>query len=138
MDKIFIDTNILIYANDKKSLFYNDSILALSDLSRNNDFVISTQTIREYAKFVTVTSTYENAIKGIKLIRNQFEILYEDSDVFNIWIMLIEQYKIIGKLVFDCNIVATMLANNVKKILTNNPKDFKIYENEIEIVPLVN
>lgn len=137
MDKIFIDTNILIYANDRKSLFHDISIITLSELSRTHDFVISTQTTREYAKFVTVTSAYEYALKGIKFIRNQFEILYENSEVFNYWLELMERYKIVGKLVFDCNIVATMLANNVKKLLTNNPKDFINFKNEIQIIPLI-
>src|SRR3989339_946461 len=137
MDKLFIDTNILIYSNDWKSPFNELTLKTLIDLSKSHNIVISTQTIREYAKFVTVTSNFENALKGINIYINQFKILYESRESFEKWFELIEQYKIIGKLVFDCNIVATMLVNDVKKILTNNPNDFIKFNNEIIVIPLI-
>ncbi|MBI5323920.1 MAG: type II toxin-antitoxin system VapC family toxin [Ignavibacteriae bacterium] len=137
MEKLFVDTNILIYSTEYKSPNHHIAKELLIEFSKSHKLFINSQVLREYAKYISVVANNEIAISEINTLKEQFEILYENSEVFNNWLDLMKRYKIISKVVFDCNIVATMLANNVKKILTNNPKDFKIYENAIEIVPLV-
>ena len=50
---------------------------------------------------------------------------------------LIEKHNLSGKKIHDANIVATMQAYNITKLLTHNVKDFERFNDVIEIVPLI-
>ena len=137
MEKLFVDTNILVYFYNKNSPFHELALITLSELSDSHDFVISTQTLREYARVMSIVVSLEGAFYHIEEFYSQFEMIYESEGSFNIWMDLAKENNIMGKALFDCNIVATMLTNKVRKILTNNPKDFDKFKNLIEIVPLI-
>ena len=50
MAKYFIDTNVLIYANDKRNPDKQEKAVALiSQLMKSNEGVVSTQVLQEYA-----------------------------------------------------------------------------------------
>jgi len=46
---------------------------------------------------------------------------------------LVQRYQVKGKPVHDCNIVATMLVHEIKRVGTRNAADFDRYESEIAI-----
>lgn len=52
------------------------------------------------------------------------------------WKELIKAQQVKGKPVHDANIVATMLAFGVRRLLTQNVADFRRYEPQIEIMQL--
>jgi len=54
-------------------------------------------------------------------------LLIEDRSVAKRWEKLVETYKVRGKQVHDTNIVATMLAHDVHRLVTRNPADFERY-----------
>ena len=50
MEKIFLDTNIIIYANDERDKVKQDKALQLiTNLMKTNNGTISTQVLQEYA-----------------------------------------------------------------------------------------
>jgi predicted nucleic acid-binding protein len=51
---------------------------------------------------------------------------------FEHWQRLVRKHRVQGKQVHDCNIVAVMLANGVRRLVTRNPTDFARYAEEIE------
>ena len=48
---------------------------------------------------------------------------------------LVRRHPVIGAKVFDLQIVATMLANRVRRIYTFNAKDFEVFEELIVLTP---
>ena len=50
---------------------------------------------------------------------------------------LLNAVPIGGKQVHDANIVATMLAHGLKRLLTHNVADFRRFSPWIDVVPLV-
>jgi len=70
-------------------------------------------------------------------IINQFIIVDEISIVTQNLYKLIEKHNLSGKKIHDANIVATMQTYNIRKLLTNNVKDFERFTEVIEIVPLI-
>jgi predicted nucleic acid-binding protein len=138
MEKLFVDTNILVYFYNKNSPFHELALRTLLELSDSYDFVISTQTLREYAKVMSIVVSPEEAFYHVELFYSQFGLIYETDYSFKIWMDLAKENNIMGQALFDCNIAAMMIDNNVKKILTNNPKDFIKFKNEINIIPLIN
>lgn len=56
--RVFVDTNILFYANDPASAFGLQALSRINELaSLNNEMIISSQVIREYA-----LATLRNAV----------------------------------------------------------------------------
>ena len=66
----------------------------------------------------------------------QFLIADETHYTTQILFQLVGDNDISGKKIHDANIVASMIENNIKKILTHNVQDFKRFTNKIEIIPL--
>jgi predicted nucleic acid-binding protein len=52
------------------------------------------------------------------------------------WLKLLDTIAIGGKQVYDANIVATMLANNLKQLLTHNTADFARFSSYVDVIPL--
>ncbi len=48
----------------------------------------------------------------------------------------VEQIPIGGRQIHDANIVATMLAHGIPRLLTNNPGDFQRFAAHITVIPL--
>jgi len=142
--RIFIDTNILIYANYTDAIFKDQSRNKLQWLIRNNYyFRISRQIIREFLVYVT-RYNFENEKISTKIILDrifenlqQYQVLNENEKVTINLKNLIEKHNLSGKKIHDANIVATMQAYNITKLLTNNVKDFVRFTDVIEIVPLM-
>ena len=54
-------------------------------------------------------------------------------DVVARWVTLVRRHSVLRKRIFDVQLVATMLANGVRRIYTFNVKDFRLFA-EIEAV----
>lgn len=134
MKKIFIDTNIWVYASYTQSPWHHKAIQKLNDLQAENcEFYISVQVLREYARVTTSEAvlSYTEILNNLQFFRNNTEVLSETSQTFIQLEQLISQYNIKGKSIFDANIVATMLEYDIKTLLTHNTKDFSPKYDEI-------
>jgi predicted nucleic acid-binding protein len=143
-DKIFIDTNILIYANYSDARYRDIAQTKLNEFLKNNfEIWISRQVIREFLVYST-RFNFENTKMPISDLLNivfsnfeQYHLADESENTTIILRKLIEKHELSGKKIHDANIVATMKAYNIGKLLTNNVKDFERLNDEIEIVPLI-
>ena len=136
MEKMFIDTNILIYATNPRSDFYKKARLKLEELSSQFEFVISSQILLEYAKTMTAGKKASLVWEQVEIFSEQFDLCFDNYEVFALWQEFSKMYQVKGNEAFDCYIVATMKANGINYLLTNNPKDFEVYNNIINIVKL--
>ena len=62
----------------------------------------------------------------------QFNLLNIDELTISKLLELTSKYKVIGQKIHDTTIVASMLSNNIKNIITFNEYDFKTFQ-EINI-----
>lgn len=139
MEKVFLDSNILIHATNPESPVHKaaKAIWRRYKQSRTELFV-STQILREYASVMTgkIGMNVSDAQTNIENFMQGITVLYDTPESFTLWRKLVKQYDVKGRNIHDCNIAACMLTNGVKSILTHNGRDFMRYK-EITVIPLV-
>lgn len=145
-DRVFVDTNILFYANDPTSSFGAQAISRINELaSLNNELIISSQVIREYSVAtlrnaiyhkLDLTSSITAVLRNIARFQRDFEVFYDDSSVLQNWMALLPSLTT-GKDVFDFNIAATLQTHGIRYILTHNEQDFAKFNNWLTVLPLM-
>lgn len=145
-DRVFVDTNILFYANDPSSTFGEQAIARINELaSLNNEMIISSQVVREYAASTLRNAVYhkldlkssiEAVLRNIARFQRDFEVLYDDAQVLQHWASLLPSLTT-GKDVFDLNIAATLQGHGIRHILAHNKKDFEKFDSWLNVLPLV-
>lgn len=132
-----LDTNILVYAADTSSLFHEDSLLLREKgLKGELSFCICPQTLTEFFAIVTDSKrvskprTQKEALEEIEKYLSSKTILkiYPGPEVIETMINLLKKYKVTKQKIFDLQLVATMLSNNVTQIYTYNKGDFSKFE----------
>lgn len=137
-DPIFLDTNILVYASVDASPSYHaarDAITAYE--ASQTPLWISRQVLREY--LATLARPHVSIpITELTAAVRQFEVRFlmaEDGPLVTAQLLtLLEQGY--STQVHDTNIVATMQAVGIHRILTNNPADFTPLASFITVIPL--
>lgn len=117
---------------------------ALADLkSAGIEIWLSRQVLREYLATLTRTQIYAAPQPPVVLTAQirQFEVLMkiaEDTAVVTARLLdLLTTIPVGGKQIHDANIVATMQANGISRLLTHNTADFARFAGLISIEPLV-
>jgi predicted nucleic acid-binding protein len=144
VEKVFIDTNILVYAHLTLSPFHSAAVTRLQDLhNAGAELWISRQILREYLAAMTKPGVLTGSIPiGTLLadthkIINQFHIAEDGPTITANLLTLIGTISLAGKQVHGANIVATMQAYGIPKLLTHNTADFARFASLITVVPLV-
>jgi predicted nucleic acid-binding protein len=142
-DAIFIDTNVLVYANALRAPLHQIAYQRVNELVRSTVNVwISRQIMREYLATLSRIQTFgpphspADLAADIRFFRGAFLIAEDDWRVTERLLLLMQQVPVGGKQIHDANIVATMLVYGVQRLLTNNVADFNRYSGLITIVPL--
>jgi predicted nucleic acid-binding protein len=144
--KIFVDTNILYYANNPNDAFGAQAVARLDELaSNNNELIISTQIIREYTAITLRNAQYHKLplepvirtmLKNISIFRKDFIVISETDDTLDTWLLLLPQITT-SKDVFDFNIAATLQSAGLDHILTHNVSDFKKFSDWLTVIPMM-
>ena len=136
---LFVDTNILVYANVIETPFHEQALAAINTAHQENRVIwISQQVVREYLVTLTRPQAFDNLPKEIVLEQvtqfiKKLEVADDTPSVSEKLLELLADFKVGGKQIHDANIVATMLAYEIPCLLTHNVKDFKRFESIIEI-----
>jgi len=136
MNRILVDTNVLIYSIDQESKYFKESADFLN--SRSEIFISSKSISEFYAVLTRAPITSLSAADSLKLARwfsINFPILFPDKSSLDILFNLTENYKPKGLKVHDFEIVSIGLAHKIKKVATFNSKDF-VGIKEIEVLDL--
>jgi len=141
--KLFLDTNILVYATlkDFDEEKHHLSVKFLKHLYRNNkkQLIISTQILREFYAVVTNPKYLkkplipEQAINQINYFKSVFMVLPVGLSVIDELEKLLTKYQITGQNIHDTTIVATMNKNKIKTIASFNTSDFNKFK-EIDVI----
>lgn len=142
-NSVFVDTNVLVYANLTSAPFHTDARRLLLTLqSAGADLWINRQILREYLAVVTRQTfasplSAAQATNDIRQFEQQFIIADETAAVTARLLTLFQTIPLGGKQVHDANIVATMLVYGIEQLLTHNVSDFMRFNHLIKVVPIV-
>jgi len=141
---LFIDTNILVYANVDNYMLKQEAVSKLKHYNQQGfDLWISRQVIREYlmamSKLMILSGNYDEnkLIMDVNNFQSQFFVADENVGTTQILLELVKKYKVAGKAIHDCAIVAVSLQHEIRNILTNNISDFVRYKERLTIIPLI-
>lgn len=140
---IFIDTNILVYANAEQSPWHDPARLALEYYYKQGfSLWISNQILREYLAIVTRPQSNSQplstpiALERVKYFCQIFNVAEDLTSVHQKLVELLSLYSVAGKQIHDANIAATMLVYQIPQLLTANVADFRRFSSVIEITNL--
>jgi len=143
VDTVFIDTNILVYAQQSYSPFHQTATNALQQLATvGTSLCMSRQILREYlavmsrSNLVNGQTSQSVLVRDVVLFETQFLIAEDGPLVTQQLLQLLTTIPCAGKQVHDANIVATMLTHGVTTLLTHNVVDFQRFGSLITIMSL--
>ena len=139
----FVDTNVLVYANAAQAPLHRPALQTLRRLhGEGAELWISRQVLREYLatrsrsqSFAGPEATAELA-ERIRQFERLFRVADDDATVTSRLLELIEQVSVAGKQIHDANIVATMQANEITRLVTHNVADFGRFGHLVTLLPL--
>ena len=142
-DKVFFDTNILVYLANEDSSFSDRIEKKFREIIKTYgcEIYISRQILREYAVVMTKPGIIENPLTPEEVVLDIekwseiFQVLDETEETTQVLLKLIKTYNIKGKKIHDANIVATMIVNSIKNLFTLNINDFKNFK-EIQLISI--
>lgn len=135
-DPALADTNVLVYAHFPTAPHYTASRVLL-DQAKNPgaELCLAPQNLAEFYAIVTSpkrvspAKSVDDALAAIDdlLALPGLSLLPVPPDVVARWTQLVRQHRVIGRKVFDVQLVATMVGNGVRKIYTFNVADFQLF-----------
>ena len=131
--KILLDSNILLYAMDKKSKYHTISINILEN--KKYELFVSTKNIAEILAVSSKIKIDKTLVLNFidNIIFKVSNLIYPNKESFNQFLKIIKNYNIKGNQVYDMEIASIMLVNGINTIATFNHKDFREIS-EIEIL----
>jgi predicted nucleic acid-binding protein len=135
MNKILVDTNVLVYAVDEDSKFHNKSLSLIQNT--NYDLYTTSKNLSEFlvvlTKSTAVTLTVKDILKSFNAIISHFTVLYPSPKSYKMFTKLLSKYNPKGLIIHDFEIMSIVLAHEISQIATMNVVDFKRVE-EIQLI----
>ena len=78
----------------------------------------------------------KDGIAAVNRFRLGFNVVEDSAEVFERLLRILATHPGAGKQVHDANLVATMLAHGISRLLTFNAADFRRFDKLIEVVTL--
>ncbi len=143
-DPVFVDTNILVFANTATAPFHAGAQAALrSHAASGTELWISRQILREYLATLSRPQTFTVPVPAATLCADlarfqaEYRIAEDGPAVTGNLLILLNSIVIGGKQVHDANIVATMQTYGLRRLLTHNTADFARFGALIRVEPLI-
>ena len=140
---IFLDTNMLVYANVQTAPLHRETLAATQEMhSQGTELWISRQVLREYIATVTREQTFmspmpaKTVVERVRYFESRFRVAEDNAQVTARLLALLETIPLGGKQVHDANIVATMQAYGISRLLTHNTADFRRFSALITVLSL--
>jgi predicted nucleic acid-binding protein len=144
VERGFVDTNVLVYSVVPAAPLASAALARLTAWQAAGvERWISRQVMREYLAVLSRPQTFTKPVPMPLLLDDltRFEstfLVAEDGPAVTAQLRaLLAATSCGGKQVHDANIVATMLAHGIPKLLTHNVADFNRFAACITVVPLV-
>lgn len=130
---MLLDSNIIIYAINKKSPKYKGAREFILNFSKKYKFVVAQQNILESFRVLThpkFSNPYspKEALTNIGKFARQIPLICPQEETVQILYKFIEKHNLKGDQIFDAYLVATMISNGIKDIATDNERDFSKFK----------
>jgi predicted nucleic acid-binding protein len=142
-DPVFVDANILVYANASTAPFRAAAQARLQSLIAGGVVLcISRQICREYLatlsrpQFFAKPTTSAVLVADVRRFEQQFRILEDGPVVTKYLLDILLQTPCGGKQIHDANIVATMLTHEISRILSHNVVDVTRFANVVTVLTI--
>ncbi len=137
MNRVLVDTNILVYAVDEDSIFH----AAAEKVLRSSEYSLFT-TSKNLSEFLVVLTRgvvapvpVEEALLLLEELMTNFTVLYPSGSSRKVLEQLLRKYQPRGLKIHDFEIMSIGLENGIRRVATVNKDDFKAVE-EIELLEL--
>ena len=139
--RVFVDTNVLIYAAVQEAPQHQQARHIIDQLKHSNtEMWLSRQVLREFLAALTRPQSFcrqyplEDLLTASQEYERQF-VVAEDQDLVTQQLyLLLDKVPCGGKQIHDANIVATMLTFDIPRIITYNFTDFFRFSGFIDVV----
>ncbi len=128
---LLVDSNILVYSLNSSS----EKCKKAQDFLQKNQLqlCVAQQNIFETLRVLTHLKSPQSlspkqAVTALSLITKHFVVINPLPDTEYLALELIARHHIGGNQIFDAYLVATALSHGVTTIVTDNTKDFKMFE----------
>jgi predicted nucleic acid-binding protein len=126
MSRVLVDTNILIYSKDIKSLYHP---FANGIFNSEDELFVTNKNLSEYYSVVTKGDhpllTPIEAMHDLEEFGSICQVIYPNESSQQKLFFLIEKYKPKGLKIHDFEIVSIALAQGINKLVTLNKNDFR-------------
>jgi len=124
--RYLVDTNILLYSVDRKSPFHDWSKEILeAGLQHSSSLVVAHQNLIEFVAVLTRGYGVERkrALGDAQVFASRFDVIFPLPTTLETFFQLADKEKTTYP--FDLYLAATMLDNQITRIITGNGKDFR-------------
>jgi predicted nucleic acid-binding protein len=143
-DRVFLDTNILVYGELPASPFHDAVKLRLAELEASgSELWTSRQVLREFLAVMS-RGTGLSAIPPMAALLadvahfSQRLMIAEDGPATTLCLSrLLSVVPCAGKQIHDANVVATMMANNIQRLLTHDVAHFQRFASHVSVESLI-
>lgn len=139
---VFLDTNVLVYSVIPESPRCFESRRLIERLEEQDcELWISRQVLREFFAVVSrpnvlATQATQAEIQTVlRSLERRYCLAEENSLVTEQLFLLLDQVSVGGRQIHDANIVATMLAFDIRRLATYNVSDFRRFGALVELLP---
>lgn len=139
----FVDTNVLLTATATARPGHEAALALLEAGFAERSLYLSGQVLREYLAVATRPAAVNglglpmhHALSNARQFEDRANFLCEDEPVREALFDLLGRTACSGKQVHDANLVATMLANGLRVLVTLNPRDFDRFVPAIQVTGL--
>jgi predicted nucleic acid-binding protein len=143
-ERVFVDTNVLVFANVAESPLHKVALSKLRELRDTGSALwISNQVLREFLAVRSRKDLFKEVCSAstlaerVRYFQTHFRVGADSAMAMDALLAIMERVPVAGKQVHDANIVATMQVHGVRHLLTDNVGDFKRFAFLITIIPLV-
>jgi predicted nucleic acid-binding protein len=143
-EAVFLDTNILVYAQVRQAPWHQEARQAITELEQAGvPLWISRQVLREYLAVLTRPQTWAtpppltDLLADVQALTRRFHVADDTPQVTAQLLTILARIPVGGRQVHDANIVATMLTQGVSRLLTHNTVDFTRFQALITVLPLL-
>lgn len=142
-EPLLLDSNVLVYAHNEDAPFHSQAIKLVTEVIKGEIFgVLSSQNLLEFYSVITDKRRLDSPItpKLASQLLNQylaspFEIIYPNLHTNQNMIELLNKNQFKDGQIFDVFLIAAMLSNSIRHIVTANVADFKKFDG-ISVVDL--
>ncbi len=135
--KTLLDTNIIVHAHNLSSPHQLRASKIIQDaLHSKLDACITPQILYEFFAVVTNRRRVDQPLSITEALNicedlwlsPEIKVIEAHSSTTSTVFSLTKQYEIRGAQIFDCVIAATAHEHGIKRVLTENIKDFRIFD----------